>query len=132
MAVGSFFVAAPTAQNSPELHSRFINSFIQSSLLRSLTYYNMKTQLKSQQIFMSQLPCLEPAVAFIPNWLKTKHYSIFIKALLHTCQFIHFVWTETKDFVIQDYHEKHVFICICTVWSVNDRAAETAISKCTK
>ena len=35
MAVGSFFFfAAPTAQNSPELHFRFIN--IQSSLLRSL------------------------------------------------------------------------------------------------
>ena len=31
-----FFSAAPTAQNSPELHFRFINSFIQSSLLRSL------------------------------------------------------------------------------------------------
>ena len=37
MAVGSFFLsAAPTAQNSPELHFRFINYFIQSSLLRSL------------------------------------------------------------------------------------------------
>ena len=31
-----FFSAAPTAQNSPELHFRFINSSIQSSLLRSL------------------------------------------------------------------------------------------------
>ena len=31
-----FFSAAPTAQNSPELHFSFINSFIQSSLLRSL------------------------------------------------------------------------------------------------
>ena len=29
MAVGSFFFsAAPTAQNSPEIHFRFINSFI--------------------------------------------------------------------------------------------------------
>ena len=37
MAVGSFFLsAALTAQNSPELHYRFINSFIQSYLLRSL------------------------------------------------------------------------------------------------
>ena len=31
-----FFSAALTAQNSPELHFRFINYFIQSSLLRSL------------------------------------------------------------------------------------------------
>ena len=31
-----FFSAASTAQNCPELHFRFINSFIQSSLLRSL------------------------------------------------------------------------------------------------
>ena len=31
-----FFSAALTAQNSPELHFRFINSFIQPSLLKSL------------------------------------------------------------------------------------------------
>ena len=37
MAVGRFFfTAAPTAQNSPELHFPFINSFIQPSLLESL------------------------------------------------------------------------------------------------
>ena len=37
MAVASFFFSAVlTAQNSPELHFRFINSFIQLSLLRSL------------------------------------------------------------------------------------------------
>ena len=37
MAVGSFFFsAAPTAQNSPEIHFRFINSFIQPSLVGSL------------------------------------------------------------------------------------------------
>ena len=34
-----FFSTAPTAQNSPKLHFRFINSFIQSSLLRSLVIY---------------------------------------------------------------------------------------------
>ena len=33
-----FFSAALTAQNSPELHFRFINSSIQSSLLRSLVW----------------------------------------------------------------------------------------------
>ena len=38
MAVGRFFFsAARTAQNSPELHFRFINSFIQSSLVGSLS-----------------------------------------------------------------------------------------------
>ena len=31
-----FFSAALTAQDNPELHFRFINSFTQSSLLRSL------------------------------------------------------------------------------------------------
>ena len=31
-----FFSAAPTAQNSPELHFRFINSPIQSSVLKSV------------------------------------------------------------------------------------------------
>ena len=36
MADGSFFSAALTAQNSPELHFHFINSFIQPSLVGSL------------------------------------------------------------------------------------------------
>ena len=34
--LGIFFSAAPTAQNSPELHFHFINSFIRTSLLRPL------------------------------------------------------------------------------------------------
>ena len=34
--LGFFFSAAPTAQNSPELHFGFINSFIQPSLVGSL------------------------------------------------------------------------------------------------
>ena len=34
--LGVFFSAAPTAQNSPKLHFRFINYFIQPSLLGSL------------------------------------------------------------------------------------------------
>ena len=33
-----FFSAAPTAQNSPELHFRFISSFIQPSLVGSLIF----------------------------------------------------------------------------------------------
>ena len=44
-----FFSAAPTAQNSPKLHFRFTNSFIQLSLLRSLvstiTFQNDPKQL---------------------------------------------------------------------------------------
>ena len=35
--LGGFFSAAPTAQNSPVVHFRFINSFIQPSLVGSLT-----------------------------------------------------------------------------------------------
>ena len=46
-----FFSAAPTAQNSPELHFRFINSFIQSSLLRSL----LKVSKFRKQIMVSKL-----------------------------------------------------------------------------
>ena len=34
--LGVFFSAAPTAQNSPELHFRLINYFIQPSLVGSL------------------------------------------------------------------------------------------------
>ena len=48
MAVGRFFFsAAPTAQNSPELHFRFINYFIQSCLLRSL----QRTKIILNKIF---------------------------------------------------------------------------------
>ena len=38
-----FFSAAPTAQTSPELHFRFMNSFIQSSLVRSLLPHHSST-----------------------------------------------------------------------------------------
>ena len=34
--LGGFFLCSPTAQNSPELHFRFINSFIQPSRVGSL------------------------------------------------------------------------------------------------
>ena len=44
-AVGRFFFSADlTAQNSLELHFRFINSFIQSSLLRSLYHTHIFCQ----------------------------------------------------------------------------------------
>ncbi len=48
MAVGRFFFfAAPTAQNNPELHFRFINAFIQPSLLG----YLFKAKLQREGIF---------------------------------------------------------------------------------
>ena len=53
-----FFSAAPTAQNSPELHFRFINSFIQASLLRSLAYSNAPSGwslIKARTFFYSNI-----------------------------------------------------------------------------
>ena len=41
-----FFSAAPTAQNIPELHFRFINSFIQPSRVGSLRTTDTQTNLK--------------------------------------------------------------------------------------
>ena len=62
MAVGRvFFSAALTAQNSPELHFRFINSFIQSSLPESLVVYCQqqgdmkKTQGNSLRFYSPQV-----------------------------------------------------------------------------
>ena len=50
MAFGRFFFsAAPTAQTCQEFHFRFINYFIQSSLLRSLLTY-FKTKADSYKI----------------------------------------------------------------------------------
>ena len=49
--LGVFFSSAPTAQNSPELHFRFMNYFIQPSLLESL----LPTKLKSQIVEKSYL-----------------------------------------------------------------------------
>ena len=48
MTVGSFFSlsAALTAQNSPELHFCFINSPIQSSVLKSVVKYNTINQVR--------------------------------------------------------------------------------------
>ena len=52
-----FFSAAPTAQNSPELHFRFINSFIQSSLLRSLIRPQQKEACMESSTIGSQARC---------------------------------------------------------------------------
>ena len=59
IAVGSLFVflsAALTAQNSPELHFCFINSFIQSSLLESLVVKQGFTYLESM-LHCKPKPC---------------------------------------------------------------------------
>ena len=50
MAVGSFY-ATPPAQNSPEIHFRFINSFMQPSRVESLLMYNLHVYGCGQMIF---------------------------------------------------------------------------------
>ena len=51
MAVGTFFLsAALTAQNSPELYFRFMNYFIQLSLLRSLVMTKRKDIEKNLEL----------------------------------------------------------------------------------
>ena len=47
---GFFFSAALTTQNSPELHFRLINSFIQPSLLESLLSLMFWTRLMVQTV----------------------------------------------------------------------------------
>ena len=75
MAVVRFFVpAAPTAQNSPDLHFCFINSFIQLSLLRSLPSNKniiAKEDHRTKRIkneFISVISCL--------NYLGNNHRRI--------------------------------------------------------
>ena len=56
MAVGrGFFSAAPTAQNSPELHFCFINSIIQSSLVESLPGTDLELDLDLKMVWVYQL-----------------------------------------------------------------------------
>jgi hypothetical protein len=61
MAVGSFFFLQPqlpkTAQNSPELHFRFINSFIQPSLVGSLLLSKKSSNLSGKE--SSQVNAIE-------------------------------------------------------------------------
>ena len=52
MAVRSFFSAASTAQSSPELHFRFINHFIQLSLLGSL--HKSKVEISQNFVAFSE------------------------------------------------------------------------------
>jgi hypothetical protein len=73
--LGVFFSAAPTAQNSPEIHFRFINSFIQSSLLRSLAatrlvVVDIKTFFKvaivvTLEVAMCQIFYCQPWIGFL-------------------------------------------------------------------
>ena len=71
MAVGSFFFyAAPTAQTSPELYFRFMNSFIQSSLLESLGIAKCNfTVIRIQLTEKIQTKVL------VPFYLKTKNFQ---------------------------------------------------------
>ena len=62
--LGVFFSAAPTAQNSPELHFRLINSPIQSSVLKSvvavillITSYSFRTRLTSPTEWTHRIDC---------------------------------------------------------------------------
>ena len=53
MAAGSFFSsAAPTAENSPELHFRLINSIIQSSLVGSLLGTDLELDLDLKMVWV--------------------------------------------------------------------------------
>ena len=94
MAVGRvFFSAAPTAQNSPELHFCFINSFIQSSLLRSLIKGHRRKYLKLiPDTSFFWLPC-----QFLNHhrWIKIKDYYLnhksfvtFVKQVLVSKHFV--------------------------------------------
>ena len=71
--LGVFFSAAPTAQNSPELHFRFINYFIQPSLLESL-YDSQLLNFKSQKFHIKFLLDLS-----IP------YFKSFVCVLLMVC-----------------------------------------------
>jgi hypothetical protein len=48
--LGLFYSAALPAQNCPELHSRFINSFIQPSLQESLPNTQIREQMSGPKI----------------------------------------------------------------------------------
>ena len=81
-------VAAPTAQNSPELHFRFINSFIQPSLLKSLVrsilnqyrewsnlYSTLNFELNAQfniQILNGSNPVGQSRDTKIIDWIKKR------------------------------------------------------------
>ena len=68
MAVGIFFLCSPTAQNSPELHFCFINSFIQSSLLSSLS----TTVRQKAKINLNGLGLSSSSVPLLSGCLETK------------------------------------------------------------
>ena len=63
--LGVFFSAAPTAQNSPELHFRFINSFIQPSLVGSL----MKKLTSWNRVEGKKPPSLQKCWSHFFYWL---------------------------------------------------------------
>ena len=90
MAVGIFFFsAASTAQNSPELHFRFINSFIQSSLLRSLEWSGLKVSI-SNSLSVFPIKCFASAAYSLLKWGRFIYEDalLFIySTLLHDPQF---------------------------------------------
>ena len=96
-----FFSAAPTAQNSPELHFRFINSFIQLSRVGSLVLNNQKCCSHCIRFYLWIDPCCKPIKTkhiftrkfwfSIQNFLKkVKNYGQYFQKLLNCLNFLLF------------------------------------------
>jgi hypothetical protein len=78
MAFGRFFFsAAPTAQNSPELHFRFINSFIQPSLVGSLILIEILMEIRTANFWMT----------IIESCVMNEEFSLTNKIALKTPKF---------------------------------------------
>jgi hypothetical protein len=86
-----FFSAAPTAQNSPELHFRFIDSFIQPSLVGSL----ITGKFKNPNVLGKILLQLQVALAFL-----LPSYDIHVLAILKL-QNLNHQFFETTGLLLQ-------------------------------
>ena len=91
--LGGFFSAALTVQNSPELHIRFINYFIQLSLLRSLV------SLQIHILSYSRITCRKRW--YFTNWM--------ISSIISSTFNIH------ESPTIATIHDNTVF-CWSTIW----------------
>ena len=113
MAVGIFFSAAPTAQNSPELHFHFINSFIQWSLLVSLT----KSFLVLSPIDLSYKK--EILSAFFFSFILSNAKFEFIKTLTELQMYCKAFYLDLFD-LVQGLSQRGVWVSIRPpgIWEV--------------
>ena len=98
-----FFSAASTAQNSPELHFRFINSFIQPSLVESLALraYCPNLYAVIQGVIFDSCPGKLSIKSFFNTMGFVLGGNVLRRKTIPFFYFVYFIWTKLLRIILE-------------------------------